>query len=824
MRLTCRSFVAGLVSCLALEVAELLAKGVCTHKLVLDLLRWASGTNKNWVFKEDVRGIQPLKVLPWRRFTTGNPLRSKLRSRVLSVLNDPNRPASVVGPFGSCCCSSSSLIAYLSSDKESKYRGNAQTQGVIHGSYILSQDWIRLHMDSSFQFSGGEDDSDRLTEEKYFGISSSSGNDDDDSFGDDSETACKQFSQLRGFGVRKGDVAQINGILVRRDFFYHRQSTRHEKHYDYPERVHDERFESRMDCTAKLKIYYDLQDQVWKVKRIEDNHNHPLAATMFSHLLPSHRNLSESDKAQVDSLKKFRIATSNIMAYMVGQSGGYGILWFTTRDLYNYVNADMMLVAKYTKTADDRLGSLLWADGQMMADYQLFGDVLAFDATYWSNKYKKPLIVFSESNHHKQTTIFGFALLEDEEVRTYRWVLCNILDVMDNKTPYVVVIDGDKAMRAAIAEVFKKAVYANFDITEFEEYWKTAVESLGLMNNSWVKRTYELRQSWATTYLRETFCAGYSLLELVHSLDRVVKDYRNNKVTAQFYLSYYTPMLTTSLNKIELFALKIYTRAIFKEVRKQIKKVGSLLFLGKDSISTISVYKFSNMGNHHRVCKVLYDPNEPKIECDCQIWNSEGIPCCHIICMMKYESLDKIPPGLILRRWCKNAKEWTAIATQGTEGHGTRLLWYGALCNVMNIVAKLVSDDTADFAMARDAIPSLAQRLHGRRGNTIDREAGLRQQNVVKDPSVTRTKGAPKHGRNLASSTQDEPVGKRRCCTSCGLPGHTKRMCRSQRETSQVGLREGISATVRNSSSREPSWNPELPTSSEIYFMLSEIF
>ncbi|KAL4329924.1 hypothetical protein AHAS_Ahas13G0348700 [Arachis hypogaea] len=344
------------------------------------------------------------------------------------------------------------------------------------------------------------------------------------------------------------------------------------------------------------------------------------------------------------------------------------------------------------------------------------------------------------------------------------------------------------------------------------------------MNNSWVKRTYELRQSWATTYLRETFCAGYSLLELVHSLDRVVKDYRNNKVTAQFYLSYYTPMLTTSLNKIELFALKIYTRAIFKEVRKQIKKVGSLLFLGKDSISTISVYKFSNMGNHHRVCKVLYDPNEPKIECDCQIWNSEGIPCCHIICMMKYESLDKIPPGLILRRWCKNAKEWTAIATQGTEGHGTRLLWYGALCNVMNIVAKLVSDDTADFAMARDAIPSLAQRLHGRRGNTIDREAGLRQQNVVKDPSVTRTKGAPKHGRNLASSTQDEPVGKRRCCTSCGLPGHTKRMCRSQRETSQVGLREGISATVRNSSSREPSWNPELPTSSEIYFMLSEIF
>ncbi|RYR07428.1 hypothetical protein Ahy_B05g074778 [Arachis hypogaea] len=165
------------------------------------------------------------------------------------------------------------------------------------------------------------------------------------------------------------------------------------------------------------------------------------------------------------------------MAYMAGQSGGYGMLRFTKRDLYNYVhsqklaqindgdtaamisylegkaNADMMMVARYTKTVDDRLGSLFWADGQMMVDYKLFGDVLAFDATYQSNKYKKPLVVFFGTNHHKLTMIFGFALLEKEEVRTYRWVLLNLLDVMDNKTPSVVVTDGDKAMRAAIAKV-----------------------------------------------------------------------------------------------------------------------------------------------------------------------------------------------------------------------------------------------------------------------------------------------------------------------------------------------------------------------------------
>ncbi|KAL4390189.1 hypothetical protein AHAS_Ahas03G0120200 [Arachis hypogaea] len=206
------------------------------------------------------------------------------------------------------------------------------------------------------------------------------------------------------------------------------------------------------------------------------------------------------------------------------------------------------------------------------------------------------------------------------------------------------------------------------------------------MNNSWVKSTYELQHSWATTYLWGTFCAGYrttsrceginafikgflkstnSLLELVHSLDRVVKDYRNNEVTAQFYSTYYTPVFITGLDKIELFASKIYTRSFFKEVRKQIKEVGSLLSMGKDTISTTSVYKFLTMGNRRSVRRVLYDLTEFKIECDCHMWSSESIPYIHIFCVMKYEGLDEIPSSLILRQWCKDAKEWTPKETEG---------------------------------------------------------------------------------------------------------------------------------------------------------------
>ncbi|QHO38314.1 hypothetical protein DS421_4g119270 [Arachis hypogaea] len=143
---------------------------------------------------------------------------------------------------------------------------------------------------------------------------------------EDAYLVYKEFARMKGFGVRKGNVGRVDGVLVRRDFFCRRQGTRHPKHYDRPERVREERLESRTDCKAKLKIYYDVQRSVWKVRTIFDKHNHELAPAMFSYLLPSHRKMSNGDKAQVDSMKQFGIPTSKIMAYMAGQSGGYRML------------------------------------------------------------------------------------------------------------------------------------------------------------------------------------------------------------------------------------------------------------------------------------------------------------------------------------------------------------------------------------------------------------------------------------------------------------------------------------------------------------------
>ena len=67
---------------------------------------------------------------------------------------------------------------------------------------------------------------------------------------------------------------------------------------------------------------------------------------------------------------------------------------------------------------------------------------------------KKLLVILVSINHHHQTIVFRYALLVDESVSTYTWVLETFLEAMNNKKPLYVIINGDKAMPKAIKRIF----------------------------------------------------------------------------------------------------------------------------------------------------------------------------------------------------------------------------------------------------------------------------------------------------------------------------------------------------------------------------------
>lgn len=100
------------------------------------------------------------------------------------------------------------------------------------------------------------------------------------------------------------------------------------------------------------------------------------------------------------------------------------------------------------------LGSVFWADGISKTAYSQFGDVLIFDVTYRTNKFKLPFARFVGVNHHCQSILFGAALLEDETEQTFVWLFKQFLKCMFDRPPNTIITYQDRAMDNAIRKVF----------------------------------------------------------------------------------------------------------------------------------------------------------------------------------------------------------------------------------------------------------------------------------------------------------------------------------------------------------------------------------
>lgn len=163
-------------------------------------------------------------------------------------------------------------------------------------------------------------------------------------------------------------------------------------------------------------------------------------------------------------------------------------------------------------------------------NFEIFGDVLAFDATYRKNKCS--CVIFSGVSHHNQTIIFATCLISDEMEETYVWVLEQFLDVMKGKAPASVIIDDDLTIQNAIKRVFSIAhrrVYAwhlmrnatshvhvnafmpklkRCMLGDFDDLWVSMIKEFNLVQNNWLKELYEKRMMWATLDIRGCFFTG----------------------------------------------------------------------------------------------------------------------------------------------------------------------------------------------------------------------------------------------------------------------------------------------------------------------------
>ncbi|XP_078171448.1 protein FAR1-RELATED SEQUENCE 5-like [Carex rostrata] len=192
--------------------------------------------------------------------------------------------------------------------------------------------------------------------------------------------------------------------------------------------------------------------------------------------------MTTDDKDVIRNLSAQNVGTSQIMEYLAIQHGGKQNVRFKRKDISNLIATDngrlkgvdvhttLMYFHKkqeadpeffYSIDADENgiVKNIFWVDGRARRAYQEFGDVVTFDTTYQTNKYSLPFAPFIGVNHHRQSILFGMALLKCETAENFGWLFETWLVAMYGKHLHAIITDQDPAMKKSIEMIFPKTVH-----------------------------------------------------------------------------------------------------------------------------------------------------------------------------------------------------------------------------------------------------------------------------------------------------------------------------------------------------------------------------
>nr|XP_025628612.1 protein FAR1-RELATED SEQUENCE 5-like [Arachis hypogaea] len=657
------------------------------------------------------------------------------------------------------------------------------------------------------------------------------------------------YSRLKGFASRRGKtVRNTAGEIVRYTFVCNRQGFREKKWLEKVDRKREHKVVTRCGCMAELRIKRKEGSGRWYVSRFVEEHNHELAYGKLVDYLRSHRKISEVEVAQLTSMREIGISIPKIYESFAAQLGGFNLVTFTKQDMYNEIQKqrglqggdvtaaisyldglariDGKMFWRYKLGSGQQLCNLFWSDGRCQEDYGIFGDVLAFDATYGRNKYNLPVVVFSGVNHHNQTCVFGTAMVSCESQESYIWVLRQFLECMQGKAPHSVITDGDPAMRIAIQSVFphthhrlcawhllrnatanisdprftqmfRHCMLADIEIEEFEAHWELMVNECGVREVEWVKELYAKKHAWATAYIRGRFFAGvrttsrceslhaklgrfvesrYGVLEFVRNFQRCVDFLRDTEDELEFRSWYGTPVLQTEFVELEKSGWSMFTREMFLRFRDSLKRCVRVRICELNDSENPHAYTLQKYRRPGMNWKVYRDHISNRFSCTCMRMESFGIPCVHILSVCVSLDLVEIPKSLVLRRWSKAAK--LEIHNQCVQQHTanpsvtyrTRLGAFSQLCKRLGRVACMSDEDFKLYSKKLLSDALFLEIKYGLRPSTDDittaNDCG------VKDPIRVRTKGTGRMSQGGGSASKTK-----RKCSTCGKLGHRRTRC-----------------------------------------------
>ncbi|OBS16902.1 hypothetical protein FPOA_12541 [Fusarium poae] len=233
-------------------------------------------------------------------------------------------------------------------------------------------------------------------------------------------------------------------------------------------------------CGCKwLVIAEALEEGKWLLRQHQDTehhtHNHPPSERSSAH--PSHRRLTSPVRATIESTsRRVGIRARDVRAIVEEQ---HPDLPFTQRDIYNaraLVNREKLAgysptaaliklfderqisyVVKWAPDEPDRLLGLVWTFPYCIRMWKRFPEVISFDNTYNTNRFKLPL--FQATGQTCLGTVFNgaFGLIDNERREGFQFLAESIHTLLSEhsiRQPAVIITDFDDSMKAALNDQF----------------------------------------------------------------------------------------------------------------------------------------------------------------------------------------------------------------------------------------------------------------------------------------------------------------------------------------------------------------------------------
>lgn len=373
----------------------------------------------------------------------------------------------------------------------------------------------------------------------------------------------------------------------------------------------------------------------------------------------------------------------------------------------------------YVLDDEKRLVSVFWADATSRKNYAHFGDVVSFDSTYKTNQYDMIFAPFTGVNHHKACVMFAGAFISNEKIESYKWVFETFLKAMDGKAPKLIITDEDASMKAAIRivlpftkhrlcmwhimrklpdkvrpslsdnEHFYKemncCVWGSETPNEFEGKWVSLISEFGLEGNEWLDTRYEIRASWVPAYCRDVPLAGilrttsrsesqnsffrhfigykYALVEFWLRFGTAMEEQRHQELEADNANLHSTPKLQTTW-EIEKNGSEVFTNKVFGSFQKEVLAARDHCFVeNTHHDGELKTMEISDDSTKNRV--VSLNTSSMVASCSCMLLELNGIPCRHIIHVLRGAKLKELPGHYVQKRWTKWCKREAVFDIDG---------------------------------------------------------------------------------------------------------------------------------------------------------------